>query len=85
MRFFVKHVSRLIEQMLSYLREVEVFGLTGEIKFDADGFRTDFQLDLMEKHRSLYKEDFKRRFTCICIGLRHRHTSLYWAESGMYG
>jgi hypothetical protein len=37
--------------MLSYLREVEVFGLTGEIKFDADGFRTDFQLDLMEKHR----------------------------------
>jgi hypothetical protein len=37
--------------MLSYLREVELFGLTGEIKFDADGLRTDFQLDLMEKHR----------------------------------
>ena len=39
------------EKVLSYLKEVEQVGLTGEIKFDADGYRTDFQLDLMEKVR----------------------------------
>ena len=39
------------EKVLSYLKEVDHMGLSGEIRFDADGFRTDFQLDLMEKYR----------------------------------
>ena len=39
------------EKVLSYLKEVDHLGLTGEIKFDADGYRTDFQLELMEKMR----------------------------------
>jgi ionotropic kainate glutamate receptor 2 len=37
--------------VLGYLREVEHTGLTGEIRFDTSGFRTSFQLDLMEKVR----------------------------------
>ena len=32
-------------------QEVEHVGLTGEIKFDAEGYRTDFSLDLVEKVR----------------------------------
>ena len=39
------------EKVLSYLKEVDHMGLSGEIRFDAEGFRTDFQLDLMEKYR----------------------------------
>ena len=39
------------EKVLGYLKEVEYMGLSGEIKFDGEGFRTDFQLDLMEKFR----------------------------------
>ena len=38
-------------EVLGYLKEVEHMGLTGEIKFDAEGFRTDFKLDLIEKIR----------------------------------
>merc|ERR1719495_922533 len=44
------------EKVLSYLKEVEHIGLTGEIRFDADGYRTDFQLELMEKVRSRSKK-----------------------------
>ncbi|XP_023349086.1 glutamate receptor ionotropic, kainate 2 isoform X2 [Eurytemora carolleeae] len=44
------------EKVLSYLKEVDHLGLTGEIKFDADGYRTDFQLELMEKMRSRTKK-----------------------------
>jgi len=40
------------EKVLSYIKDVEHFGLTGEIKFDADGFRTNFHLDLMEKYHN---------------------------------
>jgi len=44
------------EDMLSYLREVEHVGLTGEIKFDADGYRTVFRLELLEKLRFRFKK-----------------------------
>ena len=42
--------------MLSYIKEVEYFGLTGEIVFDGDGFRTHFMLDLMEKFHNRMKK-----------------------------
>ena len=29
--------------------QVDTLGLTGEIRFDTEGFRTDIQLDLIEK------------------------------------
>jgi ionotropic glutamate receptor len=38
-------------KVINYVRKVEFQGLTGEIVFDNDGFRTDFHLDLLEKHR----------------------------------
>jgi len=44
------------ERVLGYLKEVEHVGLTGEIKFDAEGYRTDFSLDLIEKVRSRAKK-----------------------------
>ena len=31
-------------------------GLSAEIRFDGDGFRTDFQLDLMEKYRGILRK-----------------------------
>jgi len=40
------------EKMLGYLKEVEHSGLTGEIKFDDNGLRTEFHMELIEKHRS---------------------------------
>jgi len=44
------------EKVLGYIKEVEYVGLTGEIKFDSEGFRTKFPLDLMEKvHNRLKK------------------------------
>eukprot|EP00091_Calanus_sinicus_P015823 TRINITY_DN34602_c0_g1_i1.p1 TRINITY_DN34602_c0_g1~~TRINITY_DN34602_c0_g1_i1.p1 ORF type:complete len:130 (+),score=21.27 TRINITY_DN34602_c0_g1_i1:100-489(+) len=46
------------EKVLSYLKEVDHMGLSGEIRFDADGFRTDFQLDLMEKVQRKIKKDW---------------------------
>jgi len=44
------------EKVLGYIKEVEYVGLTGEIKFDSDGFRTKFPLDLMEKVRNRLKK-----------------------------
>jgi len=44
------------EKVLSYLKEVDHMGLSGEIRFDGEGFRTDFQLDLMEKVRGRLKK-----------------------------
>ena len=43
-------------QVLSYIKEVEYFGLTGEITFDAEGFRTNFQMDLMDKFHHRMKK-----------------------------
>ena len=37
------------EKVLNYLHQVDTIGLTGEIRFDEEGFRTDIQLDLIEK------------------------------------
>ena len=37
------------ETVLGFLQDVNHEGLSGEIKFDAKGFRTDFGLDLMNK------------------------------------
>ena len=37
------------EKLLNYLHQVDTVGLTGEIRFDEQGFRTDIQLDLIEK------------------------------------
>ena len=37
------------EKVLNYLHQVDTIGLTGEIRFDEQGFRTDIQLDLIEK------------------------------------
>ena len=37
------------EKVLNYLHQVDTLGLTGEIRFDEQGFRTDIQLDLIEK------------------------------------
>ena len=45
------------EKVLGYIKEVEYFGLTGEIKFDSDGLRTNFHLDLMEKFHSRMKKN----------------------------
>ena len=42
--------------MLSYLKEVDHLGLTGEIRFDSDGFRTEVQLDLIEKVRGRFRK-----------------------------
>ena len=44
------------EKVLGYVKEVEFTGLTGEIKFDSDGFRTSFPLDLMEKFHNRLKK-----------------------------
>ena len=44
------------EKVLGYVKEVEFTGLTGEIKFDADGFRSNFPLDLMEKFHNRMKK-----------------------------
>jgi len=44
------------EKVLGYIKEVEYVGLTGEIKFDSEGFRTKFPLDLMEKVRNRLKK-----------------------------
>ena len=43
-------------KVLEYIKEVEYFGLTGEIMFDGDGFRTHFTLDLMEKFHNRMKK-----------------------------
>ncbi len=34
-----------------YLLKIEYTGLTGDIEFDEDGFRTNFKLDVIEKQR----------------------------------
>ena len=44
------------EKVLRYLKEVGHMGLSGEIRFDGDGFRTDFQLDLMKKYRGTLRK-----------------------------
>jgi len=44
------------EKVLGYIKEVEYVGLTGEIKFDSEGFRRKFPLDLMEKVRNRLKK-----------------------------
>ena len=44
------------EKVLGYIKEVEYTGLTGEIKFDAEGFRSHFPLDLMEKFHNRVKK-----------------------------
>lgn len=42
--------------MLGYVKEVELFGLTGEVMFDSQGFRTNFKLDVMEKFHNRLKK-----------------------------
>jgi len=44
------------ENVLGFIKEVEYTGLTGEIKFDSEGFRTHFPLDLMEKFHNRLKK-----------------------------
>ena len=44
------------EKVLNYLKEVDHLGLTGEIRFDSDGFRTDVALDLIEKVRGRFRK-----------------------------
>ena len=44
------------DKVLGYLKEVDYTGLTGEIRFDAMGFRTQFHLDLIEKVRGRMKK-----------------------------
>jgi len=44
------------EKVLGYIKEVEYVGITGEIKFDSEGFRTKFPLDLVEKVRNRLKK-----------------------------
>ena len=43
-------------QVLGYIKEVELFGLTGEVMFDSQGFRTNFKLDVMEKFHNRLKK-----------------------------
>ncbi len=38
-------------KIVDYIRRVEFHGLSGEITFDEQGFRTNFRLELMEKRR----------------------------------
>ena len=50
------------EKVLNYLHQVDTLGLTGEIRFDEQGFRTDIQLDLIEKvrrRRKLFVKSFQ--------------------------
>ena len=44
------------EKVLSYLKEVDNLGLTGEIRLDSEGFRTEVQLDLIEKVRGRFRK-----------------------------
>ena len=44
------------EKLLNYLKEVDHVGVTGEIRFDKEGFRTDVQLDLIEKMRGRFRK-----------------------------
>ena len=44
------------EKVLSYLKDVDHLGLTGEIRFDTEGFRTEIQLDLIEKVRGRFRK-----------------------------
>ncbi len=39
------------QNVVSSSHQTEYVGLTGEYSFDADGMRTNFQLDLLNKHR----------------------------------
>jgi hypothetical protein len=38
-------------KIANYMRKVEVQGLTGDIMFDQEGFRTNFRLELLEKRK----------------------------------
>jgi hypothetical protein len=38
-------------QLILSLPKVEYHGLSGEMHFDVNGFRTDFKLELLEKQR----------------------------------
>ena len=44
------------DKVLGYLKEVDYVGLTGEIRLDDQGFRTEFHLDLIEKVRGRMKK-----------------------------
>ena len=52
----------MIDNYLPPPWQVEYTGLTGEIKFDADGFRTHFPLDLMEKFHNRLKKTAVSRY-----------------------
>ena len=58
--FFV--LLSIIDNYLLSPWQVEYTGLTGEIKFDADGFRTHFPLDLMEKFHNRLKKTAVSRY-----------------------
>ena len=38
-------------KVLGYMKDIEYEGLTGLVKFDLNGFRTDFGLELLEKQK----------------------------------
>lgn len=38
--------------LVNYMKLVEIHGLTGLVKFDQYGLRTDFSLDIVELHKS---------------------------------
>ena len=57
------------EKVLNYLHQVDTLGLTGEIRFDEKGFRTDIQLDLIEKvsrSRSRSRRSRRRNPLKVC-------------------
>ncbi len=45
-----------VNEPLYTLSQTEHVGLTGEFHFDQDGYRTDFQLDLLNKNRDNMKK-----------------------------
>ena len=44
-----ENIFMKIIKNISLKNQVDTLGLTGEIRFDTEGFRTDIQLDLIEK------------------------------------
>ena len=73
----------MVDNYLLSSCQVEYTGLTGEIKFDADGFRTHFPLDLMEKfHNRLKKTAVSRYLHHIDIYNIYIICNQVWTEKG---
>ena len=71
------------EKVLNYLHQVDTIGLTGEIRFDEQGFRTDIQLDLIEKVSRESGLNISRTDCCIQVRGRFRKTANWTPDTGV--